>query len=274
MIRRFNRTGRKAIARQHAKVTLHKPGPDQTYFEISLYLESYGFPEDARVRVEASRSNAVQRWEFGTVGDVRSPPRSDRVLRDVPESAEFRVAIVAPDDSGLLFGLSDSIRPRRQPTTQGAEAAAPQGAETAAESLLHVEIVNDLQQEVWRLDFGDEELPVLQLNDSIVGVAHIVEHDPTFRSLVIPEILRSILQRAVLVARIDPDDPEPNAWTDWLVFAKRQTPDTDVPALTDLSDSGERDAALSWIEDVVSRFAAQRGFDAATTYSKAMEARS
>lgn len=266
MIRRFNRTGRKAIARQHAKVTLHKPDPEQTYFEISLYLAPYSFPEDAKVRVEASRSNAVQRWEFGTVGDIRLPTQSDRVLRDIPESAEFRVAIVAPDDSGLLFGLSDSIRPRRQPTTHGME--------TAVESLLHVEIVNDLQQEVWRIDFGNEELPVLQLNDSIVGITHVVEHDPAFRSLVIPEIFRSILQRAVLVAQIDPDDPEPNAWTDWLAFAKRQAPGADVPTLIDLSDTGEREAALSWIEEVVSRFAAQRGFEAATTYGRAMEARS
>ncbi len=264
MIRRFNRTGRRTIARQHAQVTLRKLNPEQTYFEIALDLNSYGFPKDAKVRVEAWRSNAVQRWEFGIVDDINPPTRGNRVLRDVPETAAFRVAIVAPDDSGLLFGLSGDLRPRRELTNDGSE--------PIAESLLHVEIASDLGQEVWRLDFGDDELPVLQLNGSISGIAQIVEHDPTFRSLVIPEIFRSILQRAILVTRIDPDDPDSNAWTDWLALAKKQAPKADVPTLTDLADTGERDAAFSWIEMVVGRFAAQRGFDAATTYSKAMEA--
>lgn len=265
MIRRFNRTGRKAIARQHVRVTLHKPDPEQVYFEIALDLSSYGFPHDARVRVEALRSNAIQRWEFGTVGDIKPPAQSDRVLHDVPESAEFRVAVVASDDSGLLFGLSGSIRPRRQPTD---------GGEPVAESLLPVEVVNDLGQEVWRLEFGDEELPVLQLNGSIAGIAHIVEHDAAFRSLVVPEIFRSILQRAILVARIDPDDPDANAWTDWLALARTHASNSDLPALADPSDTDAREAAFVWIEKAVGRFAAQAGLDAAATYSKALEATS
>lgn len=263
MIRRFNRTGRKAIARQHAQVTLHKLDAERTSFAIALDLSSYDFPEDANVRVEAWRSNAIQRWEFGTVGSIDPPSQGDRVLRDVPESSAFRVAVVAPDDSGLLFGLSADIRPRRQPTD---------GDEPVAESLLPVEIVHDLGQEVWRLDFGDEELPVLQLNASIVGIAHIVEHDPAFRSLVVPEIFRSILQRAILVARIDPDDLDTNAWSDWLALAKAHMREADMPALTDLSAIDEREAAFAWIEMAVAGFAAQRGLDAAATYSKAVEA--
>lgn len=265
MIRRFNRTGRKTIAHQHVQVTLHKLDAEQTSFEIELALSSYDFPQDANIRVEAWRSNAVQRWEFGTVGDIEPPSRADRVLRDVPETSAFRVAVVAPDDSGLLFGLSADIRPRQQPSD---------GVETVAESLLQVEIVHDLGQEVWRLDFGDEERPVLQLNDSIPDIAHIVEHDLSFRSLVVPEIFRSILQHAILVARVDPDDPDANVWSDWLALAKAHSREAEVPEVTDTTAIDGREAALAWIEAAVAGFAAQSGLDAATTYGRVMEASS
>lgn len=264
MIRRFNRTGRKTIAHQHARVTLHRLDAEQTSFEIALDLTPYDFPKDANIRVEAWRSNAIQRWEFGTVGEIARPPPSERVLRDVPESAAFRVAVVAPDDSGLLFGLSANIRPRRQPSP---------GKERVAESLLPVERVRDLGEEVWRLDFGDEELPVLQLNASIADISYIV-NDPAFRSLVVPEIFRSILQRAILVSRVDPDDPDANAWSDWIALAKTHNPGADIPAVKDPAADDERERAFDWIEEAVAGFAAQKGLDAAATYRKVVEAAS
>ena len=264
MIRRFNHTGRRTIAQRLAQVTLRKLASEEACFEIELDLNTYGFPGDARVRVDAWRSNAVQRWDFGTVDDLRQPSQADRLLRDVPESAAFRVAVVAADDSGLLYGLSSKLTPRR--TTTGDD------EEQAVESLLHVEVVDDLGQEVWRLDFGDEEPPVLQLNKSVDGIDQIIERDAAFRALVIPEVFRAILQRAVLVARVDPDDPEPNAWTDWLELAKQQAPEAEVPALNDPSNASQRDAALSWIEQVVQQFASQEELQAASAYRRAVEA--
>lgn len=264
MIRRFNHTGRRTIAQRHAQVTLHKLSSGEVCFEIELDLSSYRFPDDARVRVDARRSNAAQRWDFGTVRDLRQPPQADRLLRDVPDSATFRVTVIAADDSGLLYGLSGDLRSRRK--------AAGDDVEPAVESMLHVVVADDLGQEVWRLDFGDEESPVLQLNKSIDGIDQIIERDAAFRALVIPEVFRTILQRAVLVAQVDPDDPEPNAWTDWLDLAKQQAPEVEVPALSDLSDTSQRDAALSWIELVVRQFASQEGLQAASAYSRVVEA--
>ena len=121
---------------------------------------------------------------------------------------------------------------------------------------------------------GDEERPVLQLNASIAGIAHIVEHDLSFRSLVVPEIFRSILQYAILVARVDPDDPDANIWSDWLALAKAHSREADVPEVTDTTAIDGREAALAWIEAAVAGFAAQRGLEAATTYGRVMEASS
>lgn len=266
MIHRSNRTGRKKIAGQHAQVTLHKSDPQQVYFQIDLALDSYRFPGDANVRVEAWRSNAAQRWDFGIVGDLRPPTQSERRLTEVPETAAFRVAVVAADGSGRLFGLSGRLRPYRE--------ANDEESDISTESLLPVETADDLGEEVWRLDFGDDELPVLQLNDSIADVKHMVQQDSAFRSLVIPELFRTILQRALLIARVDLDDSEPNAWTDWLDLARRIAPTSDVPSVVDPLDAGQQEAALSWIEQVVQRFASNERLNAATTYSKVLETRS
>lgn len=266
MIHRSNRTGRKKIATRHAQVTLHKADRQPTYFEIDLALDGYGFPDDANVRVEAWRSNAAQRWDFGTVGDLPTLPQSERWLTEVPETAAFRVAVVAADGSGRLFGLSGRLHPRRQ--SDGDE------SDIAAKSLLLVQKVSDLDQEVWRLDFGDDERPVLQINDSIADMEYVIQHDSSFRSLVIPEILRAILQRALLITRVDLDDSEPNAWTDWLDLARRIAPTDDVPVVADPLDVGQQEAALSWIEQVVQQFASNERLNAAAAYSKALEVRS
>ena len=265
MIHRSNRTGRKKIAAQHAQVTLHKADHQLAYFEIDLALDGYGFPDDANVRAEAWRSNAAQRWDLGTISDLSPLSQDERRLIEVPETAAFRVAVVAADGSGQLFGLSGRLHPRSQ--SDGGE------SDVAAESLLLVQLVSDLGQEVWRLDFGDDERPILQLNNSIADMKYIVEHDSSFRSLVIPEVLRAILQRALLIARVDLDDSEPNAWTDWLDLARRIAATDDVPVVVDPLDVGQQEAALSWIEQVVQRFASNERLNAATTYSKALEVR-
>lgn len=266
MIHRSNRTGRKKIAGQHAQVTLRKSDPEQAYFQIDLALDSYRFPDDANVRVEAWRSNAAQRWEFGIVGDLRPPTQSERRLTEVPETAAFRVAVVAADGSGRLFGLSGRLRPYRE--------ANDEESDVSTESLLHVVPADDLGEEVWRLDFGNDELPVLQLNDSIADVKHMVQQDSAFRSLVIPEIFRTILQRALLIARVDLDDSEPNAWADWLELARRHARTDNVPTVTDPLDIEQQEAALSWIDQVVRQFASDERLNAATTYNKVLEARS
>ena len=164
----------------------------RTWFDLELDLEDYGFPEDALVRVEAWRSNTVQRWMLGTVGALKMPARDERRLSDVTDAAQFRVLVVAGDNSGLLYGLSKDLRPvKRQ--TEGDES--DEGR--TSDSMLPVEVVDDLGEEVWRLDFGDGDVPALQVNGRINSITEIVANDPAFRSLIMPDILRAILHRAI-----------------------------------------------------------------------------
>ena len=269
MIRRFNYTNRKTIDRSHTNVTLHELDDGCCYFEVTIDLGSYSFPEDALVRVEAWRSNAAQRWSLGTVGRLRNPSRSERILSDVPDTAQFRVAVVAADDSGLLFGLSKDLRPAKVSTDSGNGNGGRGG-----ESMLPVQLVDGLGEEVWRLDFGEGEPVVMEVNKAIDGIADIVARDAAFRSLVMPDVFRAVLHRAILVDRIDPDDSQEHPWSDWIDLAKRHAPDADVPAITDENDSQQRASALIWVETVIRSFASQSGFSAATTYAAAVRVES
>lgn len=251
MIRRLNSTGRKQIA--HADATVRLRAAENTepqIFDLDLQLDDYGFPPDARVRVEAWRSNAVQRWDFGTVGALRPLPDEERRMRDVPQSSQFRVMVVAGDGSGRLLGHLPSIRP-----------ILPQ------KSLLPVREVDDgeLRGEVWRIDFGDEDLPELLLNNSVGSISEIVRSDKDFRSLVMPAVLRNILVHALISERVDPDDEE-SPWDGWFQLAQSLYPDMEIPRLEPENPEADLSQIREWIEAVVGAFATQR-VRAAAVYS-------
>ena len=255
---RLNSTGRRRITRNHAQVSVRAPeGDDPAIFDASLDLSSYGFPDDARVRVEAWRSNAVQRWDYGTAGALEPPSDEDRQLTDVPASAQFRVIVVAGDGSGLLLGHAPNIRPvlpRR--------------------SLLPVRESDELGDEVWRVDFGDGmDRPELLINPSVEGISEIVRSDEAFRSLVMPDVLRTILAHVVLVERQDPNDDE-GPWGGWFEIARALLPDEEPPHL---QHQGTTDAEIAdanrWVDRVVAAFADVR-LDAADAYNNVMHGRS
>ena len=255
MIRRLSRTGRRQIARADVAVRLRSTeGTEPPIFDLALRLDDYGFPPDARVRVEAWRSNAVQRWDFGTISSINEPADEDRRMRDVPRSSQFRVLVVAGDGSGRLLGHLPSIRPLQ-----------PQ------ESLLPVEEVGEdqLGEEVWRVDFGDGgDSPVLLLNSAVTGISEIVRTDTPFRSLVMPAVLRTVLTQAVIDQRADAEDDEQSSWTGWFRLAERLHPDAETPGLGFEASDSEVEEARNWIESVVRAFAKDRVY-AAGAYDSA-----
>ena len=250
----LNGTGRRRITRNHAQVSLRAAEEAEAQvFDLSLDLSSYEFPPDARVRIEAWRSNAVQRWDCGTVGALAALPDEERRLTEVPESAQFRVIVVAGDGSGLLLGHAPNIRPvlpRR--------------------SLLPVRETDELDDEVWRVDFGSDGMdpPQLLINPAVDGISEIVRGDGSFRSLVMPEVLRTILAHIVLVQREDPDDSE-GWWEGWFAIARALVPYGEPPRLHTNAGTTEIAEASEWIDRVVAAFADER-VDAAETYNTAL----
>jgi hypothetical protein len=173
-------------------------------------------------------------------------------MRDVPQSSQFRVMVVAGDGSGRLLGHLLSIRP-----------VLPQ------KSLLPVREAgeDELGEEVWRVDFGDDDLPELLLNASVGGISEIVRSDTTFRSLVMPAVLRSILSHGLIDERADPDDDE-SPWEGWFRLAKSLHPDVDFPQAQSDDFDTDLTEAREWIEAVVRAFAKERVF-AAGAYDSA-----
>lgn len=256
MIRRFNSTGRVSISSSRATVTLRRldgngqRGPRtgtttgtqdaKWYFDLKLDLGAHRFPADAQVRVEAWRGNAFQRWEWGTVGAPVQPHESGRVLDEVPETCQFRVSVIAAGDSGLLLGLADKLRPR-----------------LPVESLLPLAPAN-LGSEVWRLDYGlGDDMVVLKVNDRLPDFSEAVRKDPVFRGLVMPQVLRSILERALLVDREDPGEPE-GRWSPWFDLARNILPGREPPVVGFDAQDDKVAQADQWIDDVVAAFSADK----------------
>ena len=255
MISRINRTGRKRIHRRDVDLSLRvAEGNEAPIFDLTLKLADYGFPAEARVRVEAARGNASQRWDYGTVWQRREPPDEERRLTDVPRAASFRVFVVAADGSGKLLGHAPNLKPV-----------------LPLDSRLPLEESDELGEEVWRVEFddGDRGNPVLKVNSGIPGISESVRRDPAFRSLVMPDVFRTILTRMVLIDRAPPDDPD-EPWADWFGIARAYLPDREPPYLGGPHDADRDDGeAREWIDTVVGAMA-EKPLDAANAYREAL----
>ena len=252
MIRHFNHTDRRRIEHEDITVELFRsPDGGPAEFAVTkLELAAYDFEPDAVIRIEAHKGNALQRWSWGAIANPQPPPQGECLLTDVPSSSKFRVAVVAGDGSGRLLGLGDRITP-----TGGRE------------SLIHVVPTLELGEDVWRVDFSNPD-PELHVNASIADITDRVRRDPAFRSLVLPEVLRTVLHRAVMVEGADPNTDEEDQWTDWFRLAKRHH-SASIPKLAERRSEQDFRAAWGWIDDVVSAFAAQPALKAAHLYAGA-----
>ena len=181
MIRRLNYTHRKRIQQHRISIELHETDDDSLFtFTADLNLQGMGLPSDALVVIIANRGNVAIRFDWGTVAKL-SPPQDCRLI-GIASNPSFRVMALAPDGSGRLLALAERVKPKRGSTSS---------------SLLWLQ-EEDLGKEVWRLDFADDN-PTMLVNKNIPGISVAVREDDTFRALVIPEVLRAILTRALIV---------------------------------------------------------------------------
>lgn len=203
MIRKFNFTGRKRIPRTQVRVDLRRDTDGHRCFDLSLTLEGQALPAGAHVYVEAYQRTAYQRFDCGTVADLRIP--DDRRLLRFSETRQplFRVKVV--DRSlgvGCILAAVDKVR-----------AQSVDDLPADDQSLLFVEY-HDLGNAVWLLDL-DGDWPVLKLNQSADDIGLVASSDKRFLPLVYPEVLRQILMRVLLIdEHNDPycDDDWPSLW--------------------------------------------------------------
>jgi hypothetical protein len=239
MIRKFNYTGRKRIARSRVTIEIIPGKNGSASFDASIDLSGLNLPKNAEIFIEAYRRSFFKRFPFGTVSQLRSP--QDRSLGDLgPKAlAMFRIKIVEAGRKGRILAVADKIIPRRADDEL-----------TNKVCLLPVDFV-DLGQSIWRLDLASD-WPSLQLNIRIQDIREIARSDSYFLSLVYPEVVRQIFHK--IVVEEDHTDPQtdPDDWmSQWLSFAN-------LLGIRQLPPSGDSEPILQdklkWIDDIVEAF--------------------
>ena len=230
-IRRINFTGRRRLHMDDVDIEIHD-GTTPPQFRITkLELDSYDLPSDALVCVEAYRQTSYMRFACGAVEGLQIG--DGRMLEefDSPEGIRFRVKVTSasrPTRGQLLAELGGIYDRRRQ-------------------SILAVVPHPDVGQEVFRLDFADE--PILLINEKLERWREAVT-EPTFVSLVYPAAFRAILTRILHIERYTYSDDDLDDWRSrWLRFANNLVGPFELSVETD--DSARID---EWIENAVAAF--------------------
>lgn len=236
MIRRFNYTGRKRIPRANIHITILN-APRGREFEATIRTKDLKLPADARLFVEAYHKSDYMRFDFGTVGAQRTPP--DRLLTAFYDGARilFRVKVVGVGDAaGQIIAEADQIKPKSPDDTKNRD------------PLLPVRTVGNMEDQIWRLSWSAG--PVLELNNKEHEIKGLITADARFKTLVLPQVLRSVLIR-ILSEDMDGDTEteEGRVAARWLEFADSLYPSTPPQV-------GERDytAIESWADAVISAF--------------------
>jgi len=241
-VRSLNYTGRRRILMEETSISLHEEAGGWMIFNADIRLGKHTrFPENAAVYVEAYRGSSAtwMRFPFGTVKASEAPQDRRLTEFDTHEGILFRVRVTSVEGPhGLLLGEGDRIRPK-----------APNEEEPARKSLLPVRSDPNLGQQVYRLDFADG--PVLLVNSTLGDWREIVR-DRVFMALVLPSALEAILMQILLVEkyRYDGDaDEEDTDWRNqWLDFASKILGATNPP------DDEDPEVANNWIEEVTQAF--------------------
>jgi len=234
-ISRLNYTGRRRIPREQVMIGVSGTGADAVVGAM-FDLRALGFPDTARVVLEAQAGWTVQRFDFGTVGHYREP--SDRRLAEFSSLAGllFRLKVIATGDhDGRLLGVADKLK--------------PSGAiELSTQQSFVVVRPQDLGDRVWKIDF-DEDQPLLLINNRLLDSQDFLKRKDV-SALVLPEALQRILTMAA-------DHGNDEAGAGWQTMAMRlgeRLAGRVAPPSTD-GEEIER-----WVDEAVSAFARRHQF--------------
>ncbi|MBL8818283.1 MAG: hypothetical protein JNL58_19805 [Planctomyces sp.] len=237
---RLNFTGRRKISQAHVRITVTGIGGIET-FNAEIDLSTYQFPDSARIVIEAFRQLELVRFDFGTIGQQITPEHRRLSLFGTSSGLRFRLKVISSEPPrGQLLGVADRIAPLDEHRT----------------SMLRVPLLavrsQDLGREIWRLDLSDE--PLLLVNSRVIPRKHLIT-SPEFQCLVLPEILRNILIRILIIDQVrDFDDSD--EWTArWLRFA------CSLPGLPPLGDHSGPDQDMEWIDQAIGAFCRWRTVD-------------
>lgn len=235
MIKRINYTKRQKIKSEHIGVTVREVSGDHAVASVSVSLDEYELPQDAGIYVEAYRKASYMRVAIGTVGS--HAPSHDFVMSEFasPEGVLFRIKVVGQSEGlsrngPLLLAVADRVSP-----SEGED------DDAAYEKLIGF-VPEDLNGEVWRLDFFDNG-PMILFERAHWEERSTIVRSGWFFALVLPTILRESLRKALEDDYRSTDDDDWRA--KWLRVAQAIPGDTSLPGEDDVED---------WIDSKVEAF--------------------
>jgi len=231
ILRRINHTGRKRIDKSSVEILLEGE-PREQRFSATVDFSGLDLPPDAPVYIEAYQRYALQRFDCGTVSTFSLPPDSYLTELDGDLPAQFRIKVIdAAGSEGRLVAAAKGIR-----------ASNEQSDAEGRERLLPVISRGDMGDVPWRVNFQEDSMPELALNNRIPGCIDRIQHDPSFQALVFPGAVRSVL---TWIYWNDLAGGEEEEWvTRWLDFAGAIV--GEAPPKT-----REPNEVAAWIEDVI-----------------------
>jgi len=243
--RRFNYTGRKKIRKSDVDITLVEQPGMPPRFETSLRLSGLGLPGNAPVFIEAYQSEIVERFDWGTLENQRTPGDTTLWSLDDTRPIRFRVKVADPaDDNGRLLAAAFGITPRGdEPGDEGREA------------LIKINTKN-LGEVPYKIEFPDGRMIQLTVNSRIPYAKDRIMQDPVFQNLLFPAIIREALYRILLYSDGFPEGESGDEKGDdeswqirWLRFGKMLYGDMEYDPPTD-----DINAIEEFIEKVVETF--------------------
>jgi hypothetical protein len=242
MIRKFNYTGRRKIERKDITIHLVKDKTPHPYFDLKIEIDPRDFPDDPELYIEAYDRSSFMRFRCGTLKQPLLPEECHLTDIHSTDAILFRVKLVDPSaQHGKILAVADRL------TSTG------ESPDDARRIMLLPVTYDDLEQEIWKLDFRNTG-PVLIVNKKIdvMSITEIVKTDDLFFSLVYPSVLHEILLQILLIDEVfEYDDQE--SWQNlWLTFVENLP---DVSKITTTSEfenedhSSNREFFLKWIDD-------------------------
>jgi hypothetical protein len=234
--RHFNYTRRVKIHKSKVHVEVEKADDGHYRGNIKkLDLSDHGQHSKnawnaAQVVVEARRTSAgaYHRQVLGSVGEIEQRKAAGPItLDEFPDDAEitFRFKIVDPGKK--LLAEVDGIRSGQRPPTD-------------REPLIEL-VVTDLKEELWRVDLEDPSGPVVLVNRKLPNASALLTADPVIRGLVLPQIVRQVLEAAVYRDQSD-------EWVEnWMEFAEQL-------GYPDAPNRDEEGAVEDWVDGVVATY--------------------
>ncbi len=151
---------------------------------------------------------------------------------------QFRLLVIASDQSGRILASAEGIRPFQKSDTPERQPLLPL-RET------------DLGEELWRIDLDDRNGPWLVINSRVPGLAARLRSDLLVQGLILPHALREVLRHLPP----EGEDEDGHDWgDDWRKFLRQ----LDVSLEPD--DTSDEESVQEWIEDAVDRFSRLKQF--------------